>query len=106
MCLDMSLNKDDRECHHMHVSITQHLVKMDPCHFSLSTPKEISRAIKRLLHPSDSGVVPTSVSIIQDVDRLESGIKEIMRANGYIVSGFLKWTGHQKNSNGGTYSWR
>ena len=57
MCLDMSLNKDVRECLRMHVSITQHLEKADPYRFSMSTPKEISRAISRLVHPSDSGVV-------------------------------------------------
>ena len=39
MCLDMSLNKDIRECLHCHVSITQNLEKDNPHRFSLATPK-------------------------------------------------------------------
>ena len=68
MCLDMSLNKDVRECLRMHVSLTQHLNRYNPLRFSLATPKEISRAMTRLVDPGPSGVVPTGKRIIQDVD--------------------------------------
>ena len=68
MCLDMSLNKDVRECLRMHVSLTQHLNRDNPLRFSLATPKEISRAMTRLVNPGQSSIVPTEKRIIQDVD--------------------------------------
>ena len=65
----------------MHVSITQKLDKEDPRRFSSSCPKDIVKGIYRLLAPDESGVVPTSTRIIQDVDRIEYSLKEINNEN-------------------------
>ena len=97
MCLDMSLNKDVRESFRMHVSITQKLDKEDPRRFSSSCPKDIVKGIYRLLAPDESGVVHTSTRIIQDVDRIEYSLKELMKAKGHVVPGLCERTGHRKH---------
>ena len=94
MCLDMSLNKDVCECLRMHVSLTQHLDKDNPFRFSLATPKEISRAMMRLVDPAPSGVVPTGKRIIQDVDRIDYSMHEIFKAMGKVVPGLATRAGH------------
>ena len=99
MCLDMSLNKDVRESFRMHVSINQKLDKEDPRQFSSLCPKDIVKGIYRLLAPNESGVVPTSTRIIQDVDRIEYSLKEIMKAKGHVVPGLCERNGHRKHVN-------
>ena len=93
----MSLNKDVRECLRMHVSLTQHLDKDNPFRFSLATPKEISRAMTRLVDPGPSGVVPTGKRIIQDVDQIDYAMHEIFKAMGKVVPGLATRTGHRQH---------
>ena len=97
MCLDMSLNKDVCECLHMHVSLTQHLDKDNSLRFSLATPKEISRAMTRLVNPGQSGVVPTGKRIIQDVDQIDYAMHEIFKANEKVVPRLATRTGHRQH---------
>ena len=97
MCLDMNLNKDVHEYLCMHVSLTQHLDKDNPLRFSLATPKEISRAMTRLVNPGKSGVVPTGKRIIQDVDQIDYAMHEIFKAMGKVVPGLATRTGHRQH---------
>ena len=98
MCLDNSLNKDVCECFRRHVSCTQKLDRSDPRRFSNATPKEIDQSIFRLVTPDESGVVPTSCRIIQDIDRVDYSLHEIMKAKGAVVPGLAERSGHRKNN--------
>ena len=97
MCLDMSLNKDVRESFRMHVSITQHLDSSHCQRFSGSSPNQIVSSIFRLTKPDETGVVPTSKRIMEDIDRLDYAMKEIMNAKGAIVPGLCERNGDRKH---------
>jgi len=69
MCWKSSLNKDLKDQLERHVAFTASLDKDCDFKFSKATPKEIDRALERLVDPSlgASMGVPSSRRIIQDV---------------------------------------
>ena len=79
----------------------QKLDKKDPRRFSQASPNDIVKSIQRLTNPDETGVVPTSTRIIQDVDRLDFSLKEIMKAKGTVVPGLCERTGHRKRVHSG-----
>ena len=60
--------------------------------FSLSTPKEIARGLKRI-RESKMGT-PSSAQIIQDVDLALKALEMVYRANGAAVEGMSDRNGH------------
>ena len=97
MPMDVSLNKD------MHESVTRHCVlsrallkRMDRLFderaFSLSTPKEGSRAYLQIYHP-ESGIAPTSKRIAQDIEGVQIAMEKICEAEGAFVPGLAARSG-------------
>ena len=62
--------------------------------FSFSTPKEISRGLKRI-RESKIGT-PSSERIIQDVDLAFKALEIFYRANGAAVEGLPDRNGHRR----------
>ena len=62
--------------------------------FSYSTPKEITRGVKRIWE-SKMGT-PSSARIIQDVDLALKGLEIFYRANGAAVEGLDDRNGHSQ----------
>ena len=73
--------------------------------FSLSTPKEIARGLKRIWE-SKLGT-PSSERIIQDVDLALKALETIYRANGAAVEGLADRNGHRRKvvGEGKIFSW-
>jgi hypothetical protein len=94
MPLDASLNHDIDCSYDWHVMLTAHLPADDPRKFRKDTPKEISRAIMRLCHPTD-GVVPNSRRIVEDIKRVLISLEKIVEAGGAIVPGIVNRNGHR-----------
>jgi hypothetical protein len=79
----MDIHTSDR----YHVAITAHLPNDAPLKISFSTPKEISRAYLRLVHPGTDGS-PSYNRIVQDCEKLIRSLKKIRQAAGKMVEGF------------------
>ena len=94
MPLDASLNWDIDCSLNMHVLMTYHLKFENPLKFRKDNPSEISKAILKLYHP-ETGVVPSSKRIIEDVKRVLSSIKTIVEAGGKVVRGLVNRNGHR-----------
>ena len=60
--------------------------------FSLSTPKEISRGLKRTWE--SKMVTPSSASIIEDVDLALKSLEIVFRENGAAVKGIADRNRH------------
>lgn len=98
---DASLNWDVDCSNNMHVLLTSHLPRDDCRKFSKATPKEITRAISRLCHPT-TGVVPKSHRIIEDTNRVLYCLGKIVEAGGAVVPGLVNRNGHRnKQGDGG-----
>ena len=74
-------------------------------HFSFSTPKEISRGLKRIWE-SKMGT-PSLPRIIQDVDLALKALGIVYRANGDAVEGLSDRNGHRRKvvGEGQSVSW-
>ena len=66
---DNNLNQDVHLCVNTQVMYTTDYDEEDERKFSLSTPKRVSYAYRRVLHPR-TGVAPSSARIIQDVNKV------------------------------------
>ena len=83
MCyLDSSLNKDIHEAVNRHIQMTSAFEKDDPRRFRLDTPLNGAKAYLKILDPSENGVAPTSLRIIQDTEKVLIAIKKIIEADG------------------------
>ena len=73
--------------------------------FSFSTPKEISRGLKRIWE-SKMGT-PSSARIVQDVDLALKALEIIYRANGPAFEGLTYRNGHIRKviGEGKSFSW-
>ena len=73
--------------------------------FSFSTPKEITRGLKRIWE-SKMGT-PSSERIIQDVDMALKALELVYRVNGAAVEGLADSNGHRLKvvGEGGSFSW-
>ena len=73
--------------------------------FSLSTPKEIARGLKRIWE-SKMGT-PSSARIIQDVDLALKALEFVYRANGAAVEGLVDRNEHRRKvvGEGKIFSW-
>ena len=73
--------------------------------FSFSTPKEITRGLKRIWE-SEMGT-PSSSRIIQDVDLALKALEIVYRANGAAVKGLANRNGHRRKvvGEGKSVSW-
>ena len=101
MPLDMSLNQDLKINHDFHCAVTAHLPIDDERKFSNSTPKLISRGVKRLVegHLPDEGV-PSSDRIMHDCDQALNAMRIVCEHNGAIVQGLANRNGHRYSSRG------
>ena len=62
--------------------------------FSFSTPKEITRGLKRIRESKI--VTPSSARIIQDVDLALKALEIVYRENGAAVEGLADRNGHRR----------
>ena len=92
MLLDNSRNRDIFHSFHFHCVLSYFVLDGEGTkeeernmRFSFSTPKEISRGLKRI-QESKTGT-PSSASIIQDVDLALKVLENFNRANGAAVEG-------------------
>ena len=84
MPLDCNLNQDIRACHHYHTQLTQHIPDENPLKFTSSTPKRMADSYIRLTHP-DTGVIPSSDRIIEDIRRILVTLERVREASGCII---------------------
>lgn len=99
MPLDASLNKDIYAELDRHVALTFHLPDDDERKFSRRTPSEQDRGLRRLLDKKfgrTGGGVPSSVRIVQDVEKFEDALVRIVEARGAVVQGLGTRDGHRK----------
>ena len=96
---DCHLNQDVHASHDHHVLVTKHLKEEDPLKFSGSTPNRMAKSYKRLLSPDDSGVVPSSQRIMNDIKQIIPSLKSIYEAKGVIVEGLGNRKGRRFESN-------
>ena len=95
--LDNSCFRDFRTNLSLNVAATWKLPRSDLRKFSISTPKEISRAIVRLWDPN-TGTSPTSHRILQDVKRIPHSCYRIAEYGGKIVPGLADRNGHRREN--------
>ena len=81
---DAHLNQDVHASHDLHCATTQHLSEEDRRKFSGSTPKRMWFSYKRLLDP-DTGIVPSSRRIVQDVTCVLASMRMVRDAEGCII---------------------
>ena len=94
MPLDNYLFRDLCCCFDTHVILTYNLPSCDLQRFSKATPKEMRRVVEHLWDP-DTGVVPCSRRIIQDVECLPENFWLVVEANRAIVPGVCDHNGHR-----------
>ena len=97
MAWDCSLNKDVDDALRRHVVATAHLDIKDPRKFSMRTPREIERAIFRLMDPAFSGEegVPTASRIREDCMKVLESYKTVVEERGRLVEGLGNRTGRR-----------
>ena len=112
MPLDNSLNRDILHSLHFHCVLSRFVLDGEGTdeeernmRFSLSTPKEIARGLKRIWE-SKMGT-PSSERIIQDVDLSLKALEIVYRANGAVVEGLADRNGHKRKvvGEGKSVSW-
>ena len=96
---DNSLFRDLRTSFDTHIVLTCMLERDDPRRFSKATPKEIARCIEKLWNP-ETGVVPSSKRIIQDIQRLKENFLLVVEAEGAVVPGVCDHNGHRRKHAG------
>ena len=97
MRLDNSLNQDVHANVAINVSATSFLPESDPRKFSLSTPKKILSAYKRVYCPTmDCSSVLSSNRIVQDLNKVIFALKCIVQADGHVLHGLASRTGHHR----------
>lgn len=79
---DTHLNSDVHASLDCHCLVSKQLKDDDPKKFDASTPKRMLRAYRRILHPTNKGVCPTSRQILQDVRRIILALHMIRAADG------------------------
>jgi hypothetical protein len=106
---DNSLNKDLQEIVYRHVLSTRHIPEDHPSKFSLSTPKRIEHAYRRLLDPDllPDGAPPAH-RIKQDIERVFYCMDRIYEAGGRMVKGLaerngLRWEATGQGHGGARY---
>lgn len=85
MPLDTTLNKDIHEAVNAHVLLTNTLDPDDERRFGLATPTQVSSSYRRIFDPT-TGVAPSSVRIVQDIDKVFRSIIEIVDDDGLVTS--------------------
>ena len=115
---DAHLNSDVHASLDYHCLVSKQLKDDDPKKFDASTPKRMLRAYRRILHPTNKGVCPTSRRIIQDarciifalhmiraVDGCMVKDKKIRSGRRYVVSGdkASSWGGKRTKKSSETY---
>ena len=112
MTLDNSLNRDILHSLRMHSVLSRYIVDGEKTNkeernmcFSYSTPREISRGLRRIWD-SKMGT-PSSFRIIEDVDLVLKALERVYRANGAAVKGLADRNGHKKKrvGKGKSVSW-
>jgi hypothetical protein len=98
MPLDETLHVDIHACARYHVAITSHLPQVDHKKFSFCTPKEISRAYRRIVDPVTGGAA-SSNQIVQDCEKWLHSLEKIRAAGGKMVEGFGR-NGHRRGHQG------
>ena len=101
MPLDNSLNRDILHSFRFHFVLSHYIVdgeetteeESNMC-LSYSTPREISRGLKRIWD-SKMGT-PSSARIIKDADLALKAFEIVYRANGDAVEGLADRTGHRR----------
>lgn len=96
--LDNSCFRDFRTNLSLNVAATWHLERDDKRKFSLSTPREIDRAVVRLWN-RETGTSPSSVRILQDIKRIPDACYKIVEYEGKIVPGLADRNGHRREKN-------
>ena len=81
---DAHLNQDVHSSHDFHAIVTQKAAEEDERKFSSSTPARLLASYRRLLHP-ETGVVPSSDRIMQDISRVILSLKEVRAKAGCII---------------------
>lgn len=81
---DAHLNQDVHSSVDHHVLLTKNLEPDDRKKFALSTPKLMSNAYNRLLHPT-TGVTPTPQRIIQDITIVLHAMEAVKNNNGCMI---------------------
>ena len=99
--LDNSLNRDILHSFRFHCVLRSFLLDGEGTdkedrnmHFSYSTPKEITRGVKRIWESKTR--TPSSVRIIQDVDLVLKLLGIVYRANGSAVEVMADRNGHRR----------
>jgi hypothetical protein len=98
MPLDEILNMYIHASARFHVYITAHLPNDDPIKYSFSTPKEISRAYLRLVHPVTGGA-PSCNRVMQDCEKWIRSRMKIRQEGDKMVDGFGR-NGHRRGHQG------
>ncbi len=88
---DNSLFRDLRCALDICVALTTHLPESDKRRFSKATPKEISRAIHRLIDTS-----PRPERILQDIERIPNALRQIVLHEGGVVPGLADRNGRRQ----------
>ena len=81
---DATLNNNLKLAVKRHVALTKLLPKDEKRKFNLSTPAKGTSAFLRLVHP-DSGTVPSSCRIVEDIQKVVVSMIAIYDAQGIIV---------------------
>ncbi len=92
---DNSLFRDFRLNLSLNTAATWNLKPDDPLKFSLSSPSEITRAVRRLWDP-ESGTSPVPKRILQDIKKIPQACFEIVSHGGKIVPGLANRNGHRR----------
>ena len=112
MPLDNSLNCDILHSLRIHSVLSHYIVDGEErneeernMRFSYSTPREISRGLKRICD-SKMGT-PSSVRIIEDVDLALKALEIVYRVNGAAAEGLADKNGHRRKEvgEGKSVSW-
>ena len=98
--LDNSVFRDFRLNLSLNVAATWHLEKSNPDKFSLATPKDITKAVRRLWDPV-TGTSPVPARILQDIKRIPESCFKIVEWGGKIVPGLANRNGHRREKSNG-----
>jgi len=84
MPLDTHLNQDIHASHDHHVVLTHDAPDDNIKKFSGSTPKRLTSSYIRLTHP-ETGVVPISNRIMEDINRVLLSMERVRQARGCLI---------------------
>ena len=97
MPLDNELNNDIQQSLSLHYAITLELDDYDEKKFSMRTPNEISKGIRRIFQ---EGNVPFSNLILQDINKAVIAFRTVCQHQGRMVPGLTNRSGQQNHAAG------